>query len=134
LEFISVDLNILLIEVVGDAVASLLVSVFATDGRATLGVCGGHDGIYFPVTLSAVSVPSFLNGMLGISFPIPRGQSQLIMKTVMVSDVSDGLSDGLGGALRFDTWILLHDGEYGIIIELMNLHHVDCWRKLVSDA
>lgn len=27
----------------------------------------------------------------------------------------------------------MQDGEYGVIVEMTNRHHIDCWRKLVSD-
>jgi hypothetical protein len=69
----SVDLNKLLVEVASDAAASLLVGIATTSSRAVPGVCGGRGGICFLATPSAVSVPSFSDDALGISFPIPRG-------------------------------------------------------------
>jgi hypothetical protein len=44
------------------------------------------------------------------------------------------VGDGLGGAFRFGSWILLQDGEYGVFIELPDLHHVDRRSELIGDG
>jgi hypothetical protein len=58
LDLMPVDLNELLVEVTGDVVASLLVSVSATGGCAAPSVCGDHGGICFQATPSTVGIPS----------------------------------------------------------------------------
>jgi hypothetical protein len=69
--------------------------------------------------------------MLGIGFPIPGAITTDHEEFSREAprrrwSLDKDVGDGLGGALGFGTWILLQDGEYGVIVELMNLHHVDC--------
>ena len=83
----------------------------------------------------AVSVLGFPSDVLGIGFPVSREaviakQEEFPKETPrrrwgLSEDVGDSFGYDLGGALRFGPWILLQDGEYGVFVKLLDLHHVD---------
>jgi hypothetical protein len=137
-----INLDKLFVEVANYTVPSLLISSATTDVRARIGVCYGYDGVYFSTASGTIDVSSFSCDALRVSFPIASSTVSIDHEDFLRKasrwgcsggdEVGDGLSDVFGGDFRFCSQICLQDREQRVIIELMDLHHVDGWCKLVG--
>ena len=94
---------------------------------------GHRNSAFVIMALHAVGVPVFTGGAFLICFAIPRGAVDTDVEDCATPErqerrlLGEGLSEGLGGSLRFRVRIFLKDSLERCSETLAGVQHVDGW-------